>query len=455
MLRRLACRAPLLLLPGLLIACGDEAGRRPVGPNLLLLILDTCRADRTSLHGYGLETTPHLERLGREGVRFDQAVTHVPQTLPAVATLLTGRLPHRHGVRVNGLFRLPDEAVTLTEVLRDAGFDTAAIVSAFPLDARFGVAQGFAHFDADFRDSVLTHTRRKGLPFQGQRYRDFEQRGDEATDKALAWLRGRSEAARRMPFFLMVHYFDPHWPYEPPEGFRHFADPYDGEIAFTDAQIGRLLEEMGRMGLLEDTLVVVTADHGELRDPERPRARHAGYLEEAVLHVPLVMRQPGALPRGARIAEPVGLVDLGATLLELLGAPVPDSFEGASRRDLLFGAEGDPDAIAPVETLFFSLEVGRGPARYGARGPRLTYIRNVQDREGESSVAEELYDRRHDPEQRANLLGQPDAAREHAERLEALRRVAGALTGAGQAAEAVPLTPDVEERLRALGYLAP
>jgi arylsulfatase A-like enzyme len=445
-----------LLLPLLLlVACGSEPVRREVGPNLLLVVIDTCRADRTSLHGYELETTPHLARLGREGVRFDQAVTHVPQTLPAVATLLTGRLPHRHGVRVNGLFRLSEDVVTLPGVLSDEGFVTAAIVSAFPLDARFGVAQGFGHFDADFRESVLTHARREGLPFQGRRYRDFEQRADEATDKALAWLNARSDAERQSPFFLMVHYFDPHWPYEPPEGFRHFADPYDGEIAFTDAQIGRLLEELARMGALEETLVVVTADHGELLDPARPRARHAGYLEEPVLHVPLLLRQPGAVPAGTRVAEPVGLVDLAPTLLELLSVAVPASFEGRSRRDLVFGALDDPGAIVPIETLFFSLEVGRGPARYGARGPNLTYVHNVHEEDGERRVVEELYDRRRDPEQRSNLLAQPGSAREHARELEALRRVAQPLAGPARSAEAVPLTPDVEERLRALGYLAP
>jgi arylsulfatase A-like enzyme len=445
-----------LLLPMLLVACASAPEARPVGPNLLLLVLDTTRADRMSAYGYRSDTTPHLARLAREGVRFDQAVSHVTQTLPSLATLLSSRLPHRHGVRVNGLFRLPEDVVTLAFVLEEEGFATAAIVSAFPLDARFGLVRGFSHYDADFRDSILTRTRETAFRFQGRAYADFEQRADEATDKALAWLHRRSLAeGGEQAFFLLVHYFDPHWPYEPPEGFRDFADPYDGEIAFTDAQIGRLLQEMEAMGLLEDTLVVVTADHGELLDPERPRARHAGYLEEPVLRVPLLVRQPGAIPSRTVVREPVGLVDLAPTLLALLGVEAPEDFEGEDRSALVFGAPGDPEAIIPVESLYFPLETGRGPARFGARSASRTYVRNEFREEDGLRVVEELYDRRSDPEQRRNLLEHPEAEAAHADALEALRETAESLSAPGRQAPAVPLTKGLEMRLRALGYLQP
>lgn len=430
-----------------LLACG--CARRA---DLVLIVIDTVRTDRMSLHGYEQKTTPHLERLGAEGVVFEQAVTHVPQTLPAVATLLTSTLPAEHGVRVNGLFRLREASVTLAEVLRDAGYATAAFVSGFSLDARFRADQGFDVYDADFRSSVLTRSHSEGFAFQGELHHGFEQRADEATSKALAWLEARRPEDRERPFFLLVHYFDPHHPYDPPPAYRSGLDPYDGELTFVDAEIGRLLDRLRDAGLLDRALVVVAGDHGELLDPARPNARHAGYLKDAVLRVPLLLRSRSALPTGARIAAQVGLVDLAPTILELLGLPAPGEFRGASLVPLVRGARAGGSPRVPFETLYWKLEVDRGLVRHGIRTEKYKYVRNVREANGSVRRTEELYDLEHDPEERANLAPRASQAAATRDALEALRRELAEPTHEGFA-EPLPLTPDAEEKLRSLGYL--
>ena len=420
--------------------------------NLLLVVIDTCRADRMSLYGYERETTPELERLAAEGVVFEQAVSHVPQTLPSVTTLLTSTLPAEHGVRVNGLFRLPDSALTLAEVLRDAGWLGAAFVSGFPLDARFGTDQGFDRYDADFRDSVLTRTRAAGAAFQGAHHRDFEQRADEATAKALAWLDARDP---ERPFFLLVHYFDPHHPYDPPKERAAGLDGYDGELAFTDAEIGRVVDRLRATNLLDRTLVVVVGDHGELLDPARPKARHAGQLEDAVLRVPLLVRAPGALPRGLRVKEQVALLDVAPTILELLGVPAPEGFRGQSLAPAIRGEHAVATAAVPFETLYWKLEVDRGLARRGVRTEPWKYVLDLRDADGGPGVRrEELYDLARDPTERTNLageVGRPGGPT--LEVLESLRAALAAQTPPEGRAEPLALTPEVEERLRSLGYL--
>jgi arylsulfatase A-like enzyme len=405
-----------------------------------------------SLYGYARETTPELERLAAEGVVFDQAVSHVPQTLPSVATLLTSTLPAEHGVRVNGLFRLPDSASTLAEVLRDAGWLGAAFVSGFPLDARFGTDQGFDRYDADFRDSILTRTRTEGPAFQGLRHRDFEQRADEATAKALAWLDARDPGR---PFFLLVHYFDPHHPYAPPPERSAGLDGYDGELAFTDGEIGHLVQRLRAMQLLDRTLVVVVGDHGELLDPARPKARHAGQLEDAVLRVPLLVRAPGAMPRGLRVEEQVALLDVAPTILDLLGVPAPEGFRGRSLAPAIRGERSIATAVVPFETLYWKLEEEKGIVRRGVRTEPWKYVLNLHELAGgRVSQREELYDLARDPDERTNLareVGRPGGPSR--EILESLRAALAEQTPPEGHAEPIPLTPEAEERLRSLGYL--
>jgi arylsulfatase A-like enzyme len=416
------------------------------------VVIDTCRFDRMSLFGYELPTTPNLEKLGAQAVIFEQAVSHVPQTLPSVSTILTSTPPREHGVRVNGLFRLPEASETLAEVLRRNGYATAGVVSAFPLDARFGISQGFDSYDADFRESILTRTRREGFAFQGTRVLDFEQRADEATNKAVTWLKAATGKEPHRRFFLLVHYFDPHYPYAPPAE-RVDLTGYDGELAFADAEIGRLLTAIREMGLLDQTLVVVVGDHGELLDPKRPRARHAGYLEDAVLRVPLLMRLPGALPSGRRIAGQVALLDIAPTILDLLGIPAPPQFRGRSLVPLVEGEGAAAEEKVYFETLYWALEEKRGLSRYGVRTPKLKYILNVQATAATSIPREELYDLQKDPGEKENLLADPAAATTYSEQLEPLRRGVSARVEDKGAGQRHTLSREDEERLRSLGYL--
>jgi arylsulfatase A-like enzyme len=432
-----------------LLACGPAPRK-----NVLLVVIDTCRADRMSLYGYDRDTTPQLERLAAQGVVFDQALTHVPQTLPAVATLLTSTLPSEHGVRVNGLFRLPDSALTLAEWLRDAGWSSAAFVSGFPLDPRFRADQGFDHYDADFRDSILTRTRREGAAFQGMLHRDFEQRADEATAKAIAWLDAHERAGPERPFFLLVHYFDPHQPYTPPPAYRVGLDPYDGELAFTDAEIGRVVERLRSGEVLDETLVVVVGDHGEVLDPARPKASHAGEIEDAVLRVPLLLRLPGALPRGARVPAQVALLDVAPTILDLLGMPVPDSFRGRSLLPVVRGERAVASPRVPFETLYWKLEKKTGLTRYGVRTETHKYVLDIVEEDGGRVVRREsLFDLARDPREEENLLADPSPDAAQRDVLRSLRRETAALVRRSPRAEPLPLTPDAEERLRSLGYL--
>jgi arylsulfatase A-like enzyme len=445
-MRPRASGSGLLAVLVALAGCGGRPPAPAPPPGLVLVVVDTWRADRLSLYG-GPAPVPALEELADEGAAFEAAWSHVPATAPSVATLLTSRLPHRHGVRVNGLLRLRDEATTLAEVLAAAGFRTGAVVSSFVLDPRFGLAQGFASFDADFTRSVLT---REHAAFRTHKHPDFEQRADEATDKALAWLRATRAADGAAPFFLLVHYFDPHWPYAPPQ--EHLGDrhPYDGEVAWTDVQLGRFLAGLRELGVYDAALVAVVGDHGEILDPGPRGSRHGGRLEDVVLRVPLVVRPPGGLARGVRVAAPVGLVDLAPTLLALLGLPPERAFEGRSFAGLLAGDAAPPREVLPFETLYWKLEAGGGPVLTGARGYGLKYVR----REIGGRVVEELYDTAADPAEARNLLGAGAGAGPNAPDVARLRVAARAAAGGGAGTSvALPLDPATEERLRSLGYL--
>ena len=286
------------------------AGKQPAptaaGFNLLLITLDTVRADRLGAYGYAGVETPNLDRLASEGVRFAEAGSPVPLTLPAHATILSGLLPPRHGVRNNGAERFPEEPATLATRLAAAGYRTGAFIGAFVLDRRFGLGRGFDRYDDE-------------IPRERAADLDAERPGRVVTDRALAWLSEKSEK----PFFAWVHLYDAHAPYAPPEPFRTlYADrPYDGEIAEVDAQVGRLLAELDRLGIAGRTVVVVVGDHGEALG-EHGELTHGLLLYEPSLHVPLLLRAPGVLPTGWVVETPVSLVDLAPTLAGLLDCPL-------------------------------------------------------------------------------------------------------------------------------------
>jgi arylsulfatase A-like enzyme len=304
-------------------------------PNVLLVTIDTMRADHSSSYGYQRLTTPEIDRLAREGVLFENAYTATPTTGPAHATLFTSTYPLGHGVLKNG-YVLGEEHTTLAEVLNHAGYQTAALPSSFVLTRRFGFAQGFDHFDDDFSDADASVSAKtwQGIPVEGK----FDRRASETTERAITWLEQRG---KERPFFLWVHYFDPHAPYDPPDGYRQQIvkraaenDPadkasneekrlaekildYDAEIRFADEQVGRLVQHLDRTLGREKTIIVITTDHGEGL-MQHGWMTHGLDLYEELVRVVLIIRWPGHVPTGGRLAGAVALIDITPTLLALL-----------------------------------------------------------------------------------------------------------------------------------------
>lgn len=395
-------------------ACTDAPPPRP--SSLLLVTIDTLRADRVGAYGDASARTPNLDALAGGGVLFERAFSPVPLTLPAHATILTGLLPPEHGVRGNGAFALGTGAKTLATVMKSRGFETAAFVGAFPVARRFGLAAGFDVYD----DAV---ERASGLHFEFA-----ERRADRVVDAALAWL-----VRHRGPVFVWVHLYDPHAPYAPPEGFRD-ADPYRGEVAFADSQVGRLLAAWAaRPGA---STVAVTSDHGEAFG-EHGEESHGLFVYDTTLHVPLLLRGP-AIPAGLRVAAPVGIVELPETLADLVGAA------GALPRSSLArfwrSRPGAEAAQAPLyaETLAPRLDFGWSELR-SLRESRYKYVRAPRP---------ELYDLESDPGERSNVLAdEPGIGARMDAGLEATLRSMGDRESGRR--------PDREaaERLRALGYV--
>jgi len=292
-------RSLLLALTGLLLACLAGCTQQGAGPpSILLVTLDTTRADRIGAYGRAGARTPTLDRLARQGILFERAIAPTPITLPSHASILTGVYPTAHGVRDNAVFALAPEARLVSEVLAERGWRTAAFVGSFVLHPRFGLDQGFEVYHAP------QPTR------EPMRDRYVERPANEVVDDALAWLSGLAAGER---FFVWLHFFDPHIPYEPPPAWREpSVHPYEGEIAFCDAQLGRLLEALEEAGRARNLLVAVTADHGESLG-EHGEETHGVFIYQATLHVPLILSgEPVARARGQRVGHAVSTVDVPA-----------------------------------------------------------------------------------------------------------------------------------------------
>jgi len=389
-------------------------------PSLLLVTIDTLRADHVGVYGAAGARTPTLDRLAAEGTRFETAIASAPLTLPSHASILTGLYPPHHGVRYNGVSRLQPSFQTLTEQLRDAGYATGAVVGSYVLAGKYGLDQGFDHYDDD--------TQSRGNP--------AERPASEVTDAALAWLEGAER-----PFFLWVHYYDPHERYAPPPPFatRFAGRPYDGEIAYVDSELGRLLESLGARGALDETLIAVTSDHGESLG-EHAELAHSYSLYDAVLAVPLVFRGPG-VPRARVVKGVVRSVDVAPTLSSLLGlAPLA----GSDGMDLspLWGDSSPPsDRFAFAETLATRLEHGWSPL-FAIRTRSHHYVRAPRP---------ELYDLASDPGELSNQLEiQPEARLAAALDAEISRVLEGEVQSAEEGVD-----DEARDRLRSLGYLIP
>jgi choline-sulfatase len=384
----------------------------------VLVTIDTLRADHVGSYGAAGATTPALDALAERGTRFETAIAPTPLTLPSHATLFTALDPPEHGVRGNGSFRLRDDLPTLAERMKAGGFATAAFVSAFVLDRRFGVARGFDHYD----DRVGVQALEAGVASRP---------ADQTVDAALAWL---AESPER--FFLWLHLYDPHAPYEAPEAYqaRHLGQPYDAEIAFADAELGRLLAAL-ESRFPSGTVVLATSDHGESLG-EHGEPTHAFTVYDATQRVPLLLAGPG-VPAGAVVPALVRLADVAPTLLELGGLPALGATTGRSLLPLVRSEAEAAPRVAWVETLATQLDFGWSPL-LGVRTPSHKYVRAPRP---------ELYALAADPGETRNLAAeQPELARE----LDGLVEV----RAAAAAAPRPIVDPEVSEQLRALGYVA-
>lgn len=494
-MRRLPSTLMLLALPA---ACGAADPEAPPYRHVLLISLDTTRADHLGCYG-GRVATPVLDQLAAEGVQFGNANTAATTTLAAHASLMTGTWPHTHGVIRNG-FVVDEANVMMAEVLRDAGFHTAAAIGSFVIAERFAIGQGFAHFDEQFVD-----------PKAPTVYRD-QRSAEEVTAALLAHLDDVEGDAERL--FLFAHYFDPHSPYAPPAPFdsaysadgapvtsdnddleaaagahqhavtgqafghapliafgfsgpaqalvgsvgepseldRRMADAYAGEVAYMDAAIGTLLDGLRERGLYDETLIVVVADHGETFWEHHDFWNHGLWVYETTVHVPLLVHFPDGRYAGVKVDEPVSSIDVLPTLCELLSVPVPQRCEGVSLVPAMDGLEFERGPIFVSATQPFRAEREDGWTNrekpVAVRDGPWKYVRSRYNK------VEQLFNLARDPSEQNDLMRRELKPRA-TKRLAALRV---ALDRWEASAAPLPMQFDVEHaeetmrRLKGLGY---
>jgi len=490
--------------------CGGD-GRKPAKrPNVLLVSLDTVRADHLSAYGYGRATSPHIDALAAQGVLFDDATSTTSWTLPAHLSLLTGLEISAHGVCDDRLwqqpgvegapFEVPFRGTFLPELLSAAGYATAGFYTWKYLEPRFGFGPGFDVYER-LGLSVYSHPEwskrfealraagaeeelRAWMAESPELFDDQRPTAGEAVDAALAWLAGRNP---EQPFFLFLHLFDAHDDYVPPPPFdRRFTDPayagpingrhvtspdspvradmaaadlaqlialYDGELAWVDSQVGRVLDRLGELGLRDDTLVVLTSDHGE-EFFEHGGKTHRGQLYQESVHVPLVLAWPAGLPAGRRVEGPVGIVDVLPTVCALAGVSPPRALSGRDLSGLARGDEGNTPTDYLTELLVFppgqDAPLRQIGLRYGARHALLRRAPGEEPRwEG--------YDLGENPrEAGAGQLAPAGSPTRQGleERLEAARtRIRTVRDGAfPRGKQAVPLTAAESAELQKMGY---
>lgn len=406
-----------MLLGSLLVAVALAAPQ-----DIVLVTIDTLRADHVGAYGATSGATPNLDALARRGVVVEEAVVQVPQTRPSHASILTGLLPFQHGLRDNASAPLPRSVPTLASALKKAGYTTAAFIAAYPVSRASGLDSGFDVFDDPFGGDA------DFLAGAGDRN---ERPAHEVVDAALSWLAKPSVGPR----FVWLHVFEPHYPYEPAAPFatRYAKSPYDGEVATVDAQLKRLLD---RYPPSRKRLVAVTSDHGEGLGDHGEDEHHL-FVYDSTLRVPMILAG-GDLPIGTRVRGQFRSIDLMPTLLELVGL-APPTVTGVSRASNLLAGTVIPDNQSYAEALYGALHFGYAPVR-ALRGEGYKYI---------DTPRHELYRVASDPDEKSNLAEQraalAGAMRAH------LRDLHG--EDASRAVNAAPKDPAALERLAALGYV--
>lgn len=396
---------------------------REPGLSVLLITVDTLRADAVGVYGKANALTPWMDRLATAGLRFDDAHAHNVVTLPSHANILSGRYPLDHGLRDNSGFRFPAATETLATLLKARGYATGAFVSAFPLDSRFGLGRGFDVYEDSFVDAEARPA-----------FLEQERRGTETVALARRWLETQADR----PLFCWVHIYEPHSPYKPADPFasRFRGDPYQGEVAAADAALGPLLEPLLAKADKGRTLVVLTADHGESLG-EHGEATHGIFAYEATLRVPLILYQPRLF--GPRVeSEPARHVDLLPTILDALAVPVPAGLPGRSLLPLAAGAPAATTATSYFEALSGQLNRGWAPL-HGVIHDGKKYV---------ELPIPELYDLRSDPREAINLAAAQPLW------LDPMRAVLAPLRSADRGVSRSPESAEARERLKSLGYVS-
>jgi choline-sulfatase len=425
--------APRAAIAVLLVAAAAAAWfllRRPSPPGPIVLIsIDTLRADHLPIYGYTKVKTPNIDALAADGVVFDRAYSHAPQTLPAHTSILSGQLPFEHGVRDNIGFAVKQGQWFVQRAFQHLGWPTAGFVSAYVLRKATGIDQGF-----DVYDSEMPPT--SGERAIGQVQRD----GEKTLEAALRWVGARDV---NKPFFLFVHFYEPHKPYEPPARFSQYQ-PYDGEIAYSDELVGRLLDRLRELHLYDRASIVLLSDHGEgLGD--HGEQEHGLFLYQETVHVPLVVKIGGSTgwgmgngaARGRRVDAPVQHIDVAPTLLDLAAATKPSMLRGRSLVPLLIGKGTVPDTGIYAEALYSRYHFGWSEL-YSLTDTRYQFIRAPHD---------ELYDLQQDPHESHSIASDRPQVRQ------AMRGAVDALIANASIAAPAAVDEQDRQRLAALGYV--
>ncbi len=410
------------------------AGVAPAQLNVVLVTIDTLRADRLSCYGSTQVKTPILDRIASEGVLFSNAASTVPFTLPAHSSIMTGTYPPWHGVRENVGFTLAEGTPTIAEELEASGRLTAGFVSAFVLDERWGIGRGFGHYFDDFDLDAMETANLSSV----------QRPGEETIAEAIRWLDAGQNDQPGTPFFLWLHLYDPHDPYTPPEPYKseYPAHPYDGEVAYTDAILGRFIEALESRGVLDKSLLILTADHGEgLGDHKE--AFHGYFVYETTIHVPLILRFPAAMHSGQVVDSAVSHVDLLPTILDAVQLPVPEGVHGTSLLPMITGQASGPEREVYSESFYPLLHYGWSPLR-SIRTDRYKLI---------DVPRPELFDLTEDRGEANDLSGEElQVLAELEGRLDLLRPLIESDAPSDQ--KPGDLDQETIDRLRALGYMA-
>jgi arylsulfatase A-like enzyme/Tfp pilus assembly protein PilF len=414
----------LLLIAGLLAAPAALAAPN-AAPNVVFITIDTLRADHLGCYGYKQIRTPNIDSLAADGMRFARAYTPVPATLPSHSVIFTGTYPLLSGMHDFSGNKLSPDQPTLASVLKEHGYVTGAVIAAAVLDSRFGLNHGFDFYYDHFDFNRM----------QEENLDEMERPGNVVTDQVLDWL-GQNHQKK---FFLWMHLYDPHYPYSPPPPFAdEYKDhPYDGEIAFADAQVGRLIGFLKEKGLYQNTIIVLSGDHGESLG-EHGEKTHGFFIYNATLHVPVIIHMPGASPK--TLVELISLADLMPTVLQALKVEVPAQVQGRNLLPLIAPGKEQEMPSLYAETFLPRLHFNWSELR-AVETENYHFI---------DAPKPELYDLKKDPGETQNLYSQKKAVSDEMRaKLTALIRD----YSAGQElAEKTGLDPALMERLKSLGY---